>query len=86
MTTYHSVFMIVSQNQRRSRRTLTFDKVHEYSGDNEKSYPATMLFEGIDYEMRCHSFDSELGYGSFTGTRYRMREIINKFPNGIFEL
>ena len=32
------------------RLTLTLDKVYEYNGDSEKSYPATMLFEGIDYE------------------------------------
>ena len=69
------------------RLTLTLDKVYEYNGDSEKSYPATMLFEGIDYE-ECDVivFDSELGYGLFTGTRYRMREFVDKFPNGIFEI
>ena len=61
--------------------------MYEYNGDSEKSYPATMLFEGIDYE-ECDVivFDSELGYGLFTGTRYRMREFVDKFPNGIFEI
>ena len=69
------------------RLTLTLDKVYEYNGDNEKSYPATMLFEGIDYEeYDVIVFDSELGYGSFIGTRYRMREFVDKFPNGIFEI
>ena len=78
---------IIKINTEAERLTLTFDKVYEYNGDNEKSYPATMLFEGIDYE-ECDVivFDSELGYGLFTGTRYRMREFVDKFPNGIFEI
>ena len=82
---------IIKISAEAERLTLTFDKVYEYNGDNEKSYPATMLFEGIDYE-ECDVivFDSELGYGSFTGTRYRtryrMREFVDKFPNGIFEI
>lgn len=78
---------IIKISTEAERLTLTFDKVYEYNGDNEKSYPATMLFEGIDYE-ECDVivFDSELGYGSFTRTRYRMREFVDKFPNGIFEI
>jgi hypothetical protein len=78
---------IIKISAEAERLTLTFDKVYEYNGDNEKSYPATMLFEGIDYE-ECDVivFDSALGYGSFTGTRYRMREFVDKFPNGIFEI
>lgn len=78
---------IIKISTEAERLTLTFDKVYEYNGDNEKSYPAAMLFEGIDYE-ECDVivFDSELGYGSFTGTRYELREFVDKFPNGIFEI
>ena len=78
---------IIKISAEAERLTLTLDKVYEYNGDSEKSYPATMLFEGIDYE-ECDVivFDSELGYGLFTGTRYRMREFVDKFPNGIFEI
>ena len=78
---------IIKISAEAERLTLTLDKVYEYNGDNEKNYPATMLFEGIDYE-ECDVivFDSALGYGSFTGTRYIMREFIDKFPNGIFEI
>ncbi len=43
-------------------------------------------YSGRDYEECVSGFDSELGYGSFTGTRYRMREFVDKFPNIGFEI
>ncbi len=72
ITTYHSVFMTESSKSAEAELSyLTFGQVYEYNGDNEKSHPATMLFEELITKNEV--FDSELGYGSFTGTRYIMR-------------
>ncbi len=67
--------------------SLTLDRVYEYNGDEEKWYSVTMRFKNIDYE-ECDVivFDAELGYGAFTGTRYGMKDFIEKFPDAIFEI